>query len=411
VKETSEISAYELNRKALEALVVDNVDLERLEALLDVFNIFEAIGAVRQELRHSDFLAFLLDPQQNHGLGDAFLKKLLQKVLVSASITTTPITPIDLDVWTLDQILVLREWRNIDILLIDESHKLVIILENKIDTGEHSDQLRRYYLTVQQHFPGRTIIGLFLTPEGEMPSYDAFLPVEYRQICNLLESLAESRASTLGAEVLIVIRHYTQMLRRYIMSESQIIELSQRIYRKHRRALDLIYEHRPDRQAVIRDILEGLIKQTPDLVLDKSNKTYIRFTFPDWDIPALLQGKGWTPSGRILLFEFANAPEDLKIKLMIGPGPQDIRQKLYELALHNQPLFKTGTKALGTKWSYIYLRSFLTSKSYDDISDDELAEQISKHWNSFVQSDLKVIRTIVREHLSSWYSTDTINPL
>ena len=67
---------YELDRKALEALVVDNPDLERLEALLDQFNIFEVIGATWQELRHSDFLTFLLDPQQNRGLGDAFLKRL-----------------------------------------------------------------------------------------------------------------------------------------------------------------------------------------------------------------------------------------------------------------------------------------------------------------------------------------------
>lgn len=48
-------------RALLEAFVVDNHDLERLEALLAEFNIFEA---VRQELRHSDFLAFLLDPAQ-----------------------------------------------------------------------------------------------------------------------------------------------------------------------------------------------------------------------------------------------------------------------------------------------------------------------------------------------------------
>jgi hypothetical protein len=41
-----------LNRKSLEALVVDNPDLERLEQLLGQFNVFEAIGAVRHELRH-----------------------------------------------------------------------------------------------------------------------------------------------------------------------------------------------------------------------------------------------------------------------------------------------------------------------------------------------------------------------
>ena len=45
-----------------------------LEALLDRFNLFEALGVARQELRHSDFLGFLLNPQQPHSLGDFFLE-------------------------------------------------------------------------------------------------------------------------------------------------------------------------------------------------------------------------------------------------------------------------------------------------------------------------------------------------
>ena len=55
------------DKKDLQALehLVGNEDLERLEALLDQFNIFEAIGVVNQELRHSDFLAYLLDPRGN----------------------------------------------------------------------------------------------------------------------------------------------------------------------------------------------------------------------------------------------------------------------------------------------------------------------------------------------------------
>jgi hypothetical protein len=52
------------DRQALEAFVVENDDLETLEGLLEQFNIFEALGVARQELRHSDFLAFLLDPRQ-----------------------------------------------------------------------------------------------------------------------------------------------------------------------------------------------------------------------------------------------------------------------------------------------------------------------------------------------------------
>ena len=70
----------DLDKKALEALVVENKELERLDTLLDQFNIFEAVGAVHVEVRHSDFLSFLLDPSQNHGLGDIFVKCLLQKL-------------------------------------------------------------------------------------------------------------------------------------------------------------------------------------------------------------------------------------------------------------------------------------------------------------------------------------------
>ena len=47
-------------QKLLEQFVVNNADLERLESLLNQFNIFEAVGMARQEIRHSYFLAFLL---------------------------------------------------------------------------------------------------------------------------------------------------------------------------------------------------------------------------------------------------------------------------------------------------------------------------------------------------------------
>jgi hypothetical protein len=43
-----------------------------------------------------DFLAFLLDLRQNHGLGDEFTRLLLQKALLNADGSTLPISLIDL---------------------------------------------------------------------------------------------------------------------------------------------------------------------------------------------------------------------------------------------------------------------------------------------------------------------------
>jgi len=86
------------DRDALEAFVVGNRDLEHLETALAQFNLFEALGAVRQELRHSDFLGFLLNPAANHGLGDAFLKIFLKRVLRIAD--NPPVSPVDVDDWS-----------------------------------------------------------------------------------------------------------------------------------------------------------------------------------------------------------------------------------------------------------------------------------------------------------------------
>src|SRR5947209_706180 len=109
------MSTEKAMRKALEDFVVENSDLERLESLVTQFNIFEVIGAVRQELRHSDFLSYLITAQQNHGLGDAFARKLLQRVVSLAGEVQVPISQIDLDTWNLSELEVSREWQNIDI--------------------------------------------------------------------------------------------------------------------------------------------------------------------------------------------------------------------------------------------------------------------------------------------------------
>lgn len=407
-----------VDRKALEAFVVDNPELEQLEALLEQFNIFEAIGVVRQELRHSDFLAFLLNPQENHGLGDVFLKRLLQKILVATQDVIVQITPIDLDVWSLDQMLVLREWQNIDILLLDEAHKLAIIIENKINISEHSNQLLRYHCQVHQHYPDCNIIGLYLTPDGESPkdkARETYLPVDYSLVCKVLESLIENRASTLGTDVVTLIRHYTQMLRRHIVSESDIAELCHRIYQKHQRALDLIYEHRPDQQATIQTILENLIHKTADLALDDPDahlKRNIRFVVQEWkNAPKLEEeGKGWTPSHRILLFEFQNAVDSLMLRLYIGPGPKETRLRLFNMATQKKPLFQPA-KALKNKWNSIFQRSFLRSEDYEDAGDDELEAEIRKYWTAFLENDLPKIKSALKAEDWIWQSANTTSPM
>ena len=62
---------------SLESLFISNPEFEKLEADLDVFCPFEAIGMVKQEIRHAHFLSYIFDPNRPHGFGIECLRALM----------------------------------------------------------------------------------------------------------------------------------------------------------------------------------------------------------------------------------------------------------------------------------------------------------------------------------------------
>jgi len=196
--------------------------------------------------------------------------------------------------------------------------------------------------------------------------------------------------------------HYAEMLRRHIMADSKIQQLCQSIYRKHQKALDLIYEHRPDRQAELRDYLCELIETNPNLVLDHASKTYIHFVPKAWDIPRLREGKGWTRSGRMLVFEFFNGEDRLRLTLIIGPGPDETRQRLFDMAFRHAPPFRRSSKTLTPMYSTIFNRSFLTPTAYQEKNIDELKEELDRQWKNFLEHDLPKLDAVLQRETWLW---------
>jgi len=392
--------------RELERFIVNNLDLERLEALLDRFNIFEATGfPIRREVRHSDFLAFLMRPREDHGMGDAFVKRLLQQALVQSSGASEPVTPTELSSWDLGQMQVRREWRYIDIFLLDESNQLTVIIENKIDAGEGRGQLNRYYQAVREEYSDHKLLAFYLTPGGDDPSHPKYLPVDYRAVCEILDELAESRASVTEPDLQVLITHYTEMLRRHIVGDSEIARLSQQIYQKHQRAIDVILEHRPDRQDSIRRIFEDLVNENPDLILDHAAKGKMQFAISDWDKPVNLSGSGWTTSGRILMFEIVNHPKFLDIKLLIGPGKESIRKGFWQIASSSDAPFKIAQK-LAKKHNTIYSRRLIGQALLEESEFEEIEKEIRKNWDDFLENDLPRIDDALKQERWIWEPED-----
>lgn len=386
-------------KKLLEDFILHNPDLQQLEQALEQFNIFEAIGMVKQETKHSRFLAFLLDPNQNHGLGDHFLKQLLMNSLTAEN---APFSLIDIDVTDFDHAIVLTEWRNIDIFIYDETAQVTITIENKVFSSEHSNQLGRYREIVQHEYPHYRHIFLFLTPEEIPPTGEEdlqiYIPISYSLIARILEQMLDARQSTLGADVVTLIRHYTMMLRRHILNDSEIAELCRKIYQRHKQALDLIFEHRPDMQTQIADYLTELIKAQPFRTAYWT-KTFMQFYPTEWFTGRLeILQSGVNPwHGQMLRFQIDNRVNFLTLKLIVGAGPTPIRSALVEIASQNKPLFKASK--LRSQWNTIYSRVWLKDADYQDSDLDDLVEKINTEWSRFLNTDLPAIRQVIEESI------------
>lgn len=383
----------------LENFILNNAELELLEEITEKFNIFTSLNIIGNEIRHSTFLAWLMDPRESHGLGDYFLHSFLKRATFHASSVDVSTPSIfEIDNWSLDDAEIRREWNNIDILIISESHKFVCVIENKIFSAEHSQQLQRYKDIVKEEFSKYNQLFIFLTVNEDKPSDKEYVSMSYDDISLLVDNLIERKKDKVGTEIITFIQHYQEMLRRYIMEDSEIQEICQRIYRNHKKALELIYDNKPDLQLEVFEVIKEEIENNPDLILDETNKRYIRFTSNKLDfIPK--DGSGWTVNiERILLFEIQNRPDEVRIYLIIGPGNQSLRERIYDASRENINLFTAAKRKLGVQWSTIYVKSLHKHKKDENIDWTSSIHKIKVSFNKFLREDLPKIENHLIEH-------------
>lgn len=206
---------------ALTRFCVGNPQLEELNRLIGGFNIFEAAGLVRDEVKHSKFLSFLLNPNESHGLGTRFLVGFLQSAIEAVDPTRLPVTPLELELWNLTDTEVRVEWSNIDILLLNHTHRLAVVIENKVGSWEHSGQLSRYLAYVEHQFTGWSTLCLFLSPEGVEPTDDRYIVVTYESVAQLLKQLGSDEGMG-SPSVRMSLNHYENLLRRYLLNDTQL---------------------------------------------------------------------------------------------------------------------------------------------------------------------------------------------
>ncbi|QDK99006.1 hypothetical protein FM020_14370 [Acinetobacter tandoii] len=141
----------------------------------------EILGVSRREISHSNFLAWLLNHTENHGLGDFPIKKLLDIILISdrnnlrtkhSILYNTFIT----ENYNIEKTIVKSEYSienagrldiylDLRILINDEQQNLKIIIENKVESKENNDQTNNYFRYFNSNKKkNEIIIYVYLTP-------------------------------------------------------------------------------------------------------------------------------------------------------------------------------------------------------------------------------------------------------
>ena len=225
-----------------------NIDcLNLVDDYLSRLNFFEIIHVAKHEVRHSYMLAWLMDPKGSHGLGDLILRGFVEYAKSSRS-------NMDFTSFTIRQ-----EWHRTDLLAVSEKEKLVLCIENKVEFNEHDDQLDRYQEDVRYYFPGYEHYFLYLTPRGKLSSKpDVWKAVGYQTVLDIIEQALVSADSS--ADATVFIKHYADAIRRNIVEDEELKEICQKIYKEHRRALDLILKYKPERAYEPHEVLGRWMK-------------------------------------------------------------------------------------------------------------------------------------------------------
>jgi hypothetical protein len=368
------------------------------------FNLFEALGATRQELRHSHLLAYLLAPQQPHGLGAWFLHHFLSQALSDAP-------TIEMNTEALAQTRVHPEWSSIDLLLELPPVQTIIIIENKIDSSEHSNQLARYVEVAARRYPGWTLYGIYLTPDGHLPSDSRYRAVSYAAVVAAVESLLRD-TTPIPDDVRMVLNHYASILRRYIVPDtnSELAQLARRLYSEYEAAIEKMINLHDQRMKRVEQICITLItEQHPHLVPDQSHRSgkiqHIRCYPPAWDTDDLRYAQ-WTASRLLLLIEFTLHHQGCCLHLTVGKGDgngpmaDELRKILNTIAQQHQPPFNVQNNHLGDFFR-LYEREIFAAESewFAQFTDADIEAAIRSHWEAFLRDDLPAMQAILQPEL------------
>lgn len=240
------------------------------------FNAFDVLRCSEYEIRHSNVLAWLLDPGETHGVGRAFLDWFLGEVNESIPHSDE------------QRVRVERELHYVDVTIFLESDqdRHIVAIENKPGwySPEHLAQVCGYARVLRKDYPEQTLHNVLLTTSREVPVLDVagvcgpdvpkdlrVTHVSWRDVGARIEEMQREGAFE-REEVAAFVRQYLVAVGRLIGPEEHDSDYFRKLLSGHRSLLehmfnvlvndgdDKVAETVPDRYARYRGTVVRLVR-------------------------------------------------------------------------------------------------------------------------------------------------------
>lgn len=300
----------------LDTLINDSA-FNELSTLLKKPNIFSILKLESYEIRHSNFLAWLLNPLETHNLKSVFLDFFLSDVLSDDIQQTAGSFK-----W------IKRESIN-DIDLFIEFDNLVIAIENKFFSEEHSNQLNKYQNFVNKYYPSKQKILVFLTPKGKQTNNNKeYVIYSYDYLLKHLETILSQGKTKLCNRSIIFIEDYIQSVQATIMKTNPENLKAAQLYNEYKDVFDFVMKNTNS------DI--NFVTQQINLLLSDKLDNYVRGS-DSWKFsrastksisevlkPVKTTKRAWEYK-EPLLFEIACEKENNRLVFMIAVSDFDMK--------------------------------------------------------------------------------------
>lgn len=396
----------------------NDTTFQLLNQQVNSFNVLKILKLENHEIRHSNILAWLLNPKENHSLRDYFLRKVVEHLILMDENINNPRYE------TVSEILnhslmdshVYREVktkknRYIDLLIVNQQLKTVFLIENKFYSTESENQLDDYLNFIQTTFEEFTVIPIYLTLDGEEPSNSEYFILTYERIESILSTILMLFKEELNNNVYKFIEDYDQVLKeRFYPNQDQIVQAID-IYRNHKRTIDVLFEETSTSykqlqfesgyqfefmtkykntinyifkhgQNILSYSFEQFVNQQfNEDVLYKAHPTLPYLLPPEWEAISNIPIKDpyyWFGKGLVVWFE-QTKDSRLRIIAEIGPIEYTARLSLIEQLEQVGLSFKESSKLEKARYTRFFSQKVDINK-WDDM--DELSQAMSDLYNS-----------------------------